>query len=158
FQQISEATFEIVVVGRRNDASEVDILMVEAGATETAFDLVDDGAPVVTEEVVASGLEEAKGWINEAISAQEELAKQAGPRANPKKWIIAKEYGDDVYARVVEIAQDRLLEALSEAEKVARERGLDELNEEIAAQLADEFPDRGKEVSAALRKLTKTLV
>jgi polyribonucleotide nucleotidyltransferase len=158
FQQVGEATFEIVVAGRRNASGEVDILMVEAGATETAFDLVAEGSPVVTEEVVASGLEEAKEWISEAISAQQELAQQVGPRPNPKKWVIAREYGDDVYARVAELAGGRLLQAFSQPEKVARERGLDELSEEVAAHLTEEFPERSKEVAAALRKLTKQLV
>jgi polyribonucleotide nucleotidyltransferase len=158
YQQVNDATFEIVVAGRRNESGQVDVLMVEAGATELAFDYVTDGAPVVTEEVVASGLEESKTWINEAIAAQEELVAQAGVLENTKKWVIAKEYGDDVYAKLEEVARDRLIQALSEPERVARERGLDELNEQLVAELADVFGDRGKEVSAALRTLTKKLV
>ncbi|MGH2687657.1 MAG: polyribonucleotide nucleotidyltransferase, partial [Actinomycetota bacterium] len=158
YQQVNDATFEIVVAGRRNPAGQVDVLMVEAGATELALDYVNDGAPVVTEEVVATGLEEAKTWINEAIAAQEELVAQAGVRENPKKWVIAKDYGDDVYARLEEVARDRLIAALSEPEKVARERGLDDLNEALAAELAEAFPERGNEAIAALRKLTKTIV
>jgi polyribonucleotide nucleotidyltransferase len=158
YQQVNDATFEIVVAGRRNAAGQVDVLMVEAGATESALDYVNEGAPVVTEEVVATGLEESKTWINEAIAAQEELVAQAGVRENPKKWVIAKEYGDDVYAQLEGVARDRLIAALSEPEKVARERGLDELNEAVAAELTGAFPERGKEVTAALRKLTKTIV
>ena len=158
YQQVDDATFEIVVAGRRNDAGQVDVLMVEAGATERAFEYVDEGAPAVTEEVVASGLEEAKTWIAEAIALQDELVAQAGAKENTKKWVIANEYGDDVYAQLEEVARDRLIAALSQPEKVARERGLDELTETLAAELAEVFPERGKEVSAALRKLTKTIV
>src|SRR5437588_1959805 len=50
FQELEGATFEIVVVGRRSSDGGADILMVEAGATETSLDLVAAGAPEKTEE------------------------------------------------------------------------------------------------------------
>ena len=39
------------------DDGDVAIMMVEAGGTETTWDLYEDGAPKVTEEVIAEGLE-----------------------------------------------------------------------------------------------------
>src|SRR5712672_3997326 len=80
FQEIENATFEIIVVGRRNEDGGAGILMVEAGATEIALDLVEAGAPEMTEELVAEGLEEAKTWILEAIAHQEELVAATGRR------------------------------------------------------------------------------
>src|ERR1700704_5258096 len=80
FEETENATFEIVVVGRRNDDGGAGILMVEAGATEISLDLVEAGAPEMTEELVAEGLEEAKTWILEAIAHQEELVAAAGRR------------------------------------------------------------------------------
>src|SRR6266481_8830854 len=92
FQEIENATFEIVVVGRRNEDGGASILMVEAGATEIALDLVEAGAPDMTEELVAEGLEEAKTWILEAIAHQEELVAQTGRRTPTKTWVVAPPY------------------------------------------------------------------
>jgi polyribonucleotide nucleotidyltransferase len=158
FEQLAESTFEMVVAGRRNPAGGVDILMVEAGATENAFDLIEAGAPVVTEEVVAEGLEEAKAWIVEAISVQEELVAAAGVRSSLKEWVIQVPYGEDVFQRVVAQAGDRLGSMIAEPDKLTREGAMDELASEIGDELAEEFPERRKEVSAAFRKLVKTRV
>src|SRR5438067_2895185 len=63
FQQGDESTFELVVAGRKLDTGDVAIMMVEAGGTEAAWELYQQGAPLVTEEVIAQGLDEAKRWI-----------------------------------------------------------------------------------------------
>ena len=52
-----ESTFELVVAGRQLDDGDVAIMMVEAGGTEKAWDYYEAGAPKVTEEVIAEGLE-----------------------------------------------------------------------------------------------------
>ncbi|HMC07865.1 MAG TPA: polyribonucleotide nucleotidyltransferase, partial [Actinomycetota bacterium] len=158
FQEIEGATFEIVVVGRRSSEGGADILMVEAGATEASLDLVAAGAPEMTEELVAAGLEEAKPWILEAIAHQEELVAAAGVREQAKTWIVKEPDDPEIVARVEAVAQDRINVLISEADKATRENGLDDLADEVVAQLAGQFPDRGKEIEAAFRKLVKTSV
>ena len=44
YEEQERATIEVVVAGRVNEAGEVDIMMIEAGASERLFDLLDDGA------------------------------------------------------------------------------------------------------------------
>ncbi|HEU5003497.1 MAG TPA: polyribonucleotide nucleotidyltransferase [Actinomycetota bacterium] len=158
YEQADGATFEIVVAGRRNPNGGADILMVEAGATERSLDLVDEGAPEMTEELVAEGLEAAKTWILEAIALQEELVSAAGQRENIKTWIVAQPADPDLYAKVAELGKARIVAHLAEPDKLARESALDDLGAELAAGLEDTFPDRGKEVAAAFRKLTKVCV
>src|SRR5438105_373027 len=158
FQEIENATFEIVVVGRRNEDGGAGILMVEAGATEAALDLVEAGAPEMTEELVAAGLEEAKTWILEAIAHQEELVAAAGVRTATKTWIVAPPTDPALAAAVAAAAKDRIMALVAEADKQARENGLDALEAEVVAQLSEEFPDRGKEVGGAYRKLVKASV
>ena len=65
--------FDLVVAGKRNDAGEVDIAMVEAGATENGHRLVAAGQSGSDEDTVARGLEEAKGYIGTIIDIQVEL-------------------------------------------------------------------------------------
>ena len=45
FQEGDESTFEIVVAGRQLDNGDVAIMMVEAGGTERAWELYEEGAP-----------------------------------------------------------------------------------------------------------------
>ena len=70
FQEGDDSTFEIVVAGRQLDDGDVAIMMVEAGGTEGSWELYEAGAPKVTEEVIAEGLEASKQWISAAIDLQ----------------------------------------------------------------------------------------
>ena len=87
FQEGDDSTFELVVAGRRLDDGDVAIMMVEAGGTEKSWDIYEAGAPKVTEELIAGGLEESKKWINASIELQLELREGAGSarpdRADP---------------------------------------------------------------------------
>ena len=60
YQEGDESTFEIVVAGRKLDDGDVAIMMVEAGGTEATWELYEEGAPKVTEEVIAEGLEDVE--------------------------------------------------------------------------------------------------
>ena len=78
FQEGDESTFELVVAGRAlSDAANADIaiMMVEAGGSERSFQYYDEGAPQVTEEVLADGLEAAKTWIRESIVLQRKMVE-----------------------------------------------------------------------------------
>ncbi len=77
YAQGEDSTFELVVAGRQLDDGDIAIMMVEAGGTETAWKLYEDGTPYVTEEVIAGGLEAAKTWIRESIEAQLQLVDAA---------------------------------------------------------------------------------
>ena len=158
YEQADGATFEMVVAGRRNPKGGADILMVEAGATEISLDLVAEGAPEMTEELVAEGLEAAKAFILEAIAHQEELVAAAGARQSTKKWIIAAPYDPELYGQVVAFAKERVVQHLRTADKQVREDALDELAAELSKELEPSFPERGKEVSDAFRKLVKSTV
>src|SRR6266511_3490827 len=75
YQEGDDSTFELVVAGRRTDAGDIAIMMVEAGGTEKTCELYEQGAPKITEEVITGGLEESKRWIGAAIDLQLELRK-----------------------------------------------------------------------------------
>ena len=59
-------------------------MMVEAGGTEAAWELYQAGAPKVTEEVIAEGLESAKTWIRESVDLQRQLVA-AGRHSRPAR-------------------------------------------------------------------------
>jgi polyribonucleotide nucleotidyltransferase len=152
---LEKAVFDMVVAGRISD-NDVAIMMVEAEATSRTIELIKDGATVPTEEIVGQGLEAAKPFIKTLCEAQLELAKQAAKPTG--EFPVFLDYQEDVYEAVEKAAKDSLAKALIIAGKQERESKLDEINLEVTEKLATEFPERGKEISAALRSVTKKLV
>ena len=116
YLETEESTFQIVVAGRVV-GDDVAIMMVEAGGTEKAWTYYEAGAPKVTEEVIAGGLEACKQWIRESIDLQLELVAKAGVH-EPVSWVPQNDYAPEIAARVAEIAEARLAEANTIAEKI----------------------------------------
>jgi polyribonucleotide nucleotidyltransferase len=157
YQDGDESTFELVVAGRALDDGDVAIMMVEAGGTEHAWDLYQDGAPFVTEEAIADGLESAKTWIKESIELQRQLVAEAGARP-PLEFVPVVDYGEDVAARVAEVGTAIVEPVTTITVKAEREKATSEATAAVVAQLSDEFEGRTGEVKAAVRSLTKQLV
>ena len=161
YSELEECTFDMVVAGRQNEAGGVDILMVEAEATEHAVRLMEEeGAPKPTEEALGLALELAKTHIATACQLQVELVRQAG--AQPREYPLFAEYGEDVAGAVRGAVEAQVREAITIADKAEREVRLDELKAEAAQaateQLGEALAGREKEASAAFRSLTKELV
>src|SRR5947209_2670212 len=158
YQEGDTSTFELVVAGRALPDGDVAIMMVEAGGTEDAWKFYDNGAPKVTEEVIADGLGAAKQWINESIALQNELVEKAGGPKEPMAYTVQVDYGDDVWERVSAIGSDRVAQSCTIGSKAERNAALEEATEAILEELAAEFEGREKEVKAAVRSLQKSIV
>jgi polyribonucleotide nucleotidyltransferase len=154
--ELETATFDMVVAGRVTETDEVAIMMVEAEATEGAIRLVGEGATAPTEEIVAAGLEAAKPFIRTLVAAQAELA---GVAAKPTaEFPTFPEYGEDVLTAVEGAVSEELAGALTISAKVQREAELDRVKKLAAERVGEQFPGREKEISGAIRGLTKMLV
>ena len=129
---LAESVFELVVAGRKNDQGEIDIMMVEAGATPHGLRLVADGDRPSDEDAVAQGLEEAKTYIGELIALQAELASQVEIRE--VEWPVVTEYSDEMYEKVEAIAAPKMGAVLSIAGKHERQ---DAEKEALASTVAD---------------------
>jgi len=164
FEEGEESTFELVVAGRALSAApdaEIAIMMVEAGGTEKSWSYYGAGAPKVTEEVLAQGLEAAKTWIREAINLQRSLLSEVTAAHGPIETIPFStfiDYQDDVWQRVEAVGTDLIAKANLITAKAERNAALDAAGDEIKTALAEEFPERAGEVKAAIRSLTKKLV
>ena len=158
--QLENAVFDMVVAGRiapqSDGTADVAIMMVEAESTESTWDLVQSGVQAPTEEIVAGGLDAAKGVIKQLCEAQADLAANA---AKPiQEFPVFPEYQDDVFDAVAPIASGPLGEALTIVYKADREARESEIKADVLEQLGEQFEGREKEIGAALRSLTKTLV
>ena len=152
---LDKAVFDMVVAGRISDG-DVAIMMVEAEATVKTIELIKGGATVPTEEIVGQGLEAAKPFIRTLCEAQLALAKLAAKPTG--EFPVFLDYQDDIYAVVEKAAKDDLAKALTIAGKQERETKLDEINQSVTEKITVDFPERTKEISAALRSVTKKLV
>ena len=166
YQQGDRSTFEIVVAGRQLDDGDVAIMMVEAGGTESAWELYEQGAPKVTEEVIAQGLEVAKEWIAASIKLQRELRDKVVAARGPIETIEYQprfDYDDDVMAAVEQHAKAGVGTAMSIPDKHERNLRLDEIEGELLGALAGtadapgQFADRAQQVKRAFRALQKKL-
>jgi polyribonucleotide nucleotidyltransferase len=164
--QLEQATFDMVVAGRMLEDGDVAIMMVEAESTPQTLKLLADadatGAVAPDEETVAEGLEAAKPFIAALCQAQTILAAAAVEAglapATTSEFPIFAEYGEDVFEAVADAVTDELSKALTIAGK--RERAAEEDRVKALAQerLAEKFEGREKEISGAIRSLTKKLV
>ena len=150
------AVFDMVVAGRVV-GDDVAIMMVEAEATDGSWNLVkNEGVAAPTEEVVAEGLEAAKPFLRALCDAQAELAaKAAKPTQEFPRFL---DYQDDAYAAVEAEVAGPLAEALTIADKQTRENRLDEIKAAAIGALQAGFDGREKELSAAVRAVTKKLI
>ncbi len=157
YEEGDASTFELVVAGRQLPDGDVAIMMVEAGGTERAWQYYEDGAPKVSEDVIAAGLEASKVWIKESIALQRDLVKAAGTR-EPIEYTPVLDYGDDVFERVSAVGASKLEPATRLVIKAERNEAIEKAGAEIAAELSGEFEGREKEIKEAVRSLTKKLV
>ena len=153
--QLENAVFDMVVAGRIAD-DDVAIMMVEAESTESTWGLVQSGVQAPTEEIVAGGLEAAKVFIKQLCEAQIELANAA---AKPvKDFPVFLEFEDDAYEAVKAVASAPLAEAMTILHKADREARESEIKADVIDKLGADFEGREKELGAAVRAVTKSVV
>jgi len=152
FEQLDESVFDLVVAGKRNANGDVDIAMVEAGATENALRLIENGQAPTDEAAVARGLEEAKGHIAALLDAQLELRSQV--EIAEVEWPVAIDYSEDLYDRIEPLAKSRLEEVYKIEGKQERNAAEDEA---LAAVLAEAGIDEEHEDFAAAKRAFKSV-
>ena len=155
YSQLERAVFNMVVAGRIA-GDDVAIMMVEAEATNDSFNLISEGAQAPTEAVVSEGLEAAKPFLKALCEAQIELAGKS-PK-EPKEFPRFLDYQDDVLAAVTAASEADLSAALRIADKHERENRLDEIKAAAIESLGGQFEGREKEISAAIRAVTKKTI
>jgi polyribonucleotide nucleotidyltransferase len=164
-EQLSHATFDMVVAGRVLEDGDVAIMMVEAESTPETLKLLKDaettGAVTPDEETVAEGLEAAKPFIAALCEAQRILAAEAAEAgissAGTAEFPIFADYTEDVYQAVADSVSDELAKALTISGKAEREAEEARVKA-LAVERLVAFEGREKEIGGALRSLTKKLV
>jgi polyribonucleotide nucleotidyltransferase len=126
FQQLPYSDMDVVLA-----ASKDSIMMVEGGALE------------VSEADMIEALSVGQRGIQELVAIQEELLKQG--RADKMEWKKA-ELGPEVKARVEELTQGKIGEAINHHEKHTRIGAIEIVKKEATDKLLAEFPDNAKDI------------
>jgi len=164
--QLADAVFSMVVAGRvvtdANGAQDVAIMMIEAEATDAAWNLIKGGAVAPNEEVVAQGIEASKPFIKQLVAAQQEVAdKAAKPTAD---FALFPPYQAATYDAVAALAYDELKAVYAIADKVERQSADDALKATVKAAVAAKVEageldaSANNQVNAAYKSVTKLVV
>jgi len=130
FQQLEFSDVDLTVSGSRES-----IVMVEGGALE------------LTEAEIVKGLEVAHKGIKELLDVADQVVEAV--RQPKMKWTKA-EPTPELVARVKALAEDKITEALTVAEKAERTQALSAIKSTIVEQLAEEFPDKLREIAEVI--------
>src|SRR5216110_2873000 len=126
-----------------------DVDMVVSGSTDSIV-MVEGGALELTEAEIVKGLEVAHKGIRELLDAATELV--ADMRQPKMEWTKI-EPAPELVTRVKQLAEPRIAEALNLPAKAQRAQALAALKSTIVQQLAEEFPDKQREVGSGLEEI-----
>ncbi|HEX9610990.1 MAG TPA: polyribonucleotide nucleotidyltransferase [Gemmatimonadales bacterium] len=133
FQQLEFSDVDLIVSGSKDS-----IVMVEGGALE------------LTEAEIVKALEVAHKGVRELLDATAELTAEV---RQPKMEWTKTEPPAELVARVKALAEPRIAEALNLPEKAERAQALGALKATIQEQLAEEFPENGKDVARVIEDI-----
>jgi polyribonucleotide nucleotidyltransferase len=127
FQQLEYSDIDMVIAGSRDS-----IVMVEGGALEAS------------EEDIIDGFTIAQKGIRELIGIQDELLKTA--RVEKMQWTKVT-HPEDLVARVKELAQGKIGEAINTSEKHTRLDAVELVKRQVIESLVTDFPDNTKDIA-----------
>tara|TARA_Y100000768_G_scaffold89816_1_gene64620 strand:+ start:298 stop:2604 length:2307 start_codon:yes stop_codon:yes gene_type:complete len=154
--EIEESVFDMVVAGSLNTNGEVDIVMVEAGASDDAFEKIDNGSTAPSESIVADGIDLSKEYIAKLIEAQKELvSKRDIPIVD---WPIVEDYSEELKTKITDEYSDKVDSITALTDRSERSEKQSELQEEVIEKFLDDEIDNTKAIKLAFKSLVKSTV
>ena len=154
--ELEESVFDMVVAGSLNPKGEIDIVMVEAGATDNAFNKIDEGSAAPSENIVADGIDMSKEFIAKLIEAQKELvAKRDVPEID---WPIVEDYSEELKSQISEAFGSDIEAAMVITDRAERGEKQSELQELAVEKFLDEEDDNTKAIKLAFKSIVKNTV
>ncbi len=126
FQQLEFSTIDLTVSGSADS-----IVMVEGGALE------------ISEAEMLEALKVAQRGIQELVGLEQQLVKKAPPKK--LEWTRAPT-DETLVGRVRELGEAAVAKAINAKDKAGRSAAVKAIKEQLLADLAGEYADRGKEI------------
>ena len=153
-EEIAEGVFEITVAGRRNESGDIDVIMVEAGATPGGVRLVAEGEAPSDEAAVVEGFGRAREIISESIDLQLELAALVDP---PQvDWPSVTDFSPEVMEKVEATARTGLEELVQIGDRRQRSDRERALRKEVVEAVGQDDPDLASQAKKAFKKAVKS--
>jgi polyribonucleotide nucleotidyltransferase len=154
--ELEESVFDMVVAGSLNPKGEIDIVMVEAGATDNAFNKIDEGSAAPSENIVADGIDMSKEFISKLIKAQKELvAKRDIPEID---WPMIEDFSEELKSQISEVFGSDIEAAMAITDRSERSEKQSELEEQAVEKFLDEEEDNTKAIKLAFKSIVKNTV
>ena len=154
--ELEDSVFDMVVAGSLNPKGEIDIVMVEAGATDNAFAKIDEGSAAPSENIVADGIDMSKEFISKLIEAQKELvAKRDVPEVD---WPIIEDYSEELKSQISEAFGSDIETAMAITDRSERSEKQSALEEQAIEKFLDEEDDNTKAIKLAFKSIVKNTV
>ena len=154
--EIEESVFNMVVAGSLNSKGEVDIVMVEAGASDDAFEKIDNGSTAPSENIVADGIDLSKEHISKLIEAQKELvSKRDIPVVD---WPIVEDYPEELKTKITDEYSEKVDSITALTDRSERSEKQSELQDEVIQKFLDDETDNTKAIKLAFKSLVKSTV
>jgi len=136
------------------EKEESDINLIVAG-TKEAVVMVEGDGKFVSEDEMLEAIFFGHTSLQPLIDMQIELRESVG---KDKRSFILPEKDEQLNAKVAEIGEPRIREALSYSEKMVRQKKRSEAIDYIIESLKEEYEDKTKEIKNAAYDLEKSLV
>jgi len=154
--ELEESVFDMVVAGSLNSNGEVDIVMVEAGATDNALNKIEEGSTAPSENVVADGIDASKEYIGKLIEAQKELVSK---REIPQiEWPIVEDYSEELKKQINDDLGSDIETAMALTDRAERSEKQGQLEEQAIEKYLNEDEDNTKAIKLAFKSIVKNTV
>ncbi|MDA9607217.1 polyribonucleotide nucleotidyltransferase [Candidatus Actinomarina] len=154
--EIEESVFDMVVAGSLNTKGEVDIVMVEAAASDSAFEKIDNGSKAPSESIVADGIDMSKEFIGKLIDAQKELlSKRSIPVVD---WPIVEDYSDELGNEIASEYAEEVDSITAITDRSERSEKQGALQEQVLEKFLDDEVSNSKAIKLAFKSLVKSTV
>ena len=147
--RVGRVNGELILNPNAEQTAEGDINLTVAGSRD-AIVMVEGGGDVVPDAEMLEALFFAHDGLQPILDIQEELQEAVGKPKRPKP-VIDKD--EALQARVNEVGTPLIQDALNEPAKMERYAKFDAAKAQVKEALADEFPERGGEISGAFGDL-----
>ena len=143
------------IINPTSQQSQNSLLQLMIAGTRDAILMIESGAKMVSEQVMLDAIMFAHEEIRRIIDWIAQFQMVAG--------IAKKEYPlvlppQDLVDRATAVATEPLAHAMRNSDKQVRESLIDETNQRLTEQLAQEFPESAEFLPGVLKKILKTVV
>ena len=151
-----DSVFDMVIAGKLNADKEVDIVMVEAGATNDSFEKIDAGSLAPSESIVADGIDLSKEYIATLISAQKELvSKNEVPVVD---WPVVVDYTKELKDSIDSSYKTKVEEIMGITDRTDRSEKQADLQDQVVEEFSKDEANSIKPIKLAFKALVKSVV